>query len=58
MLIITAFVLGLYKNEIVANLLAIYAYWLLVVGVICLMIEYVREKKGEEDEGDGGEDTD
>jgi hypothetical protein len=58
MLIITAFVLGLYKNEIVANLLAIYAYWLLVVGVICLTIEYVSEKKGEEDEGDGEEGTD
>ena len=45
MLILAAAVLGFYNDENLANIFAIYAYWLLVVGVICLMIEYVREQR-------------
>ncbi len=45
MLITAAIVLAFMKNEALANQLAIYAYWLLVVGVICLTIEYLREQK-------------
>jgi len=60
MLLLAAFALSL-KNEALANLFAIYAYWLLVVGVVCLFIEYVREEREEAKEGsavsrkDGGE---
>ena len=45
MLILAAIVLAFYKNENLANQLSIYAYWLLVVGVICLTIEYIREQR-------------
>ncbi len=44
MLILAAIVLAFYNNENLANQLAIYAYWLLVVGVVCLTIEFIREK--------------
>lgn len=44
MLILAAAMLALYNNENLANQLAIYAYWLLAVGVTCLLIEYIREK--------------
>lgn len=43
MLGLTAIALGFINNENFANQLAIYAYWLLVVGVACLLIEYLRE---------------
>ena len=46
MLIIAAILLA-YGNEDLANQAAIYAYWLLVVGVICLTIEYLREQREE-----------
>ncbi len=45
MLALSATVLAFYKNEILANQLSIYAYWLLVVGVVCLTIEYIREQR-------------
>jgi len=45
MLIVAAVVLAFLRNEALANQLAIYAYWLLVVGVICLIIEYIKEKE-------------
>lgn len=44
MLILAAIALGIYNNENLANQLSIYAYWMLVVGVLCLLIEYIREK--------------
>jgi hypothetical protein len=34
-----------YKNEGYANLLAIYTYWLLVVGIICLSVEYLIKQR-------------
>jgi len=43
MLTIATIALTLY-NETLANLLAIYAYWLLVVGIICLLVEFIKEK--------------
>lgn len=45
MLILAAIVLAFMKNEALANQLSIYAYWFLVVGVICLTIEYIKEQK-------------
>ncbi|MBU5689248.1 MAG: hypothetical protein KQA41_03425 [Candidatus Aenigmarchaeota archaeon] len=48
MLIAAAIVLAFMKNESLANQLAIYAYWLLVTGVLCLTIEYMRESKNSE----------
>ena len=45
MLFLSAIVLAFYKNEVLANQLSIYAYWLLVVGVVCLTIEYIREQR-------------
>jgi len=42
MLIFAAITLAFTTNEFLANQLAIYAYWLLVVGVVCLTIEYVK----------------
>ncbi|MHA1595163.1 MAG: hypothetical protein ACTSXX_10535, partial [Candidatus Baldrarchaeia archaeon] len=42
-LTIAVIALTLY-NETLANLLAIYAYWLLVVGIICLLVEFIKEK--------------
>lgn len=45
MLVLSVISLILNKNESFANQLAIYAYWLLVVGAICLLIEYLRELK-------------
>jgi hypothetical protein len=39
-----------YEDEAFANQLAIVAYWLLVVGTVCLLVEYFRDRKksGEE----------
>lgn len=45
MLVLTVIVLAIYNNDDLANRLAIYAYYLLIVGVSCLFIEYVRERK-------------
>ena len=45
MLVFAAVVLGIYNDETLANIFAIYAYWLLVDGVVCLFIEYVREER-------------
>lgn len=44
LLIIAAVILAT-GDEDLANQLAIYTYWLLVVGVICLTIEYIREER-------------
>ena len=44
MLVVSAITLALYRNEALANQFAIYAYWLLVVGVVCLTIEQAREE--------------
>jgi len=44
LLIVAAIILAT-GNEDLANQLAIYTYWLLVVGVICLTIEYIREER-------------
>jgi hypothetical protein len=45
MLALSALALTFYKDESFANLFAIYAYWLLVVGTTCLLIEYLREQR-------------
>jgi len=45
MLIISAVILGIYNNEDAANLVAVYAYWLLLDTVICEIIEYAREER-------------
>ncbi|MCK5030514.1 MAG: hypothetical protein KAR64_03520 [Thermoplasmatales archaeon] len=45
MLALSALTLAFYKSESFANQLAIYAYWLLVVGTTCLLIEYLREQR-------------
>lgn len=37
-------------NDAYANQVAIYAYWFLVSGVICLLAEYLREKPSEKSE--------
>jgi phage FluMu protein Com len=45
MLALSALTLAFNKNESIANQFAIYAYWLLVVGTTCLLIEYLREQR-------------
>ncbi|MCX7759274.1 MAG: hypothetical protein N2169_06690 [bacterium] len=45
LLVLAAIFLSFMKNEAFANQLAIYAYWLLVVGVATLTIEYFREER-------------
>jgi len=45
MLALSALTLAFNKNESIANQFAIYAYWLLVVGITCLLIEYLREQR-------------
>ena len=45
LLIIAAFILAFQKSEDLANQIAIYSYWLLVVGVTCLTIDYFREQR-------------
>jgi hypothetical protein len=45
MLVLAAITLELIKNESFANQLAIYAYWLILVGTICLIIRYIRESR-------------
>lgn len=45
LLIIAAFILAFQKSEDLANQIAIYSYWLLVVGVACLTIDYFREQR-------------
>ena len=42
MLVLSAIIFTFYNNTKSANQLAIYAYWLIIVGVICLIIEYIR----------------
>jgi phage FluMu protein Com len=42
---LTGITIGFIKNETFANQLAIYAYWLLVVGVACLLIKSLREQR-------------
>lgn len=44
MLILSAVTLASGK-EVLANQFAIYAYFLLVVGVACMLIEFLKEKK-------------
>ncbi len=45
LLVLTIAVIALtFYNETLANLLAIYAYWLLIVGIICLLVEFIKEK--------------
>jgi len=48
MLALSALTLAFNKNESIANQFAIYAYWLLVVGITCLLIEYLREQRTSE----------
>ena|GEM_PF-1205662 len=48
LLLIIAAVILTFGNEDLANQVAIYTYWLLVVGVICLTIEYIREGRRDE----------
>ena len=45
LLMVAAIILAL-GNEELANQVAIYVYWLLVVGVVCLTVEYIREERG------------
>ena len=47
-LLLAGVILSITQNSNFANLFAIYAYWLLVVGVVCLIIDYIRERKGNE----------
>jgi hypothetical protein len=44
MLALSVVLFAVFSNPTYANQLAIYAYWLLVVGVICLIIEYKRNR--------------
>ena len=44
LLVLAAIVLAFHKNENLANQLAVYAYWLLVVGIIGMIIECIKEK--------------
>jgi hypothetical protein len=37
--------LNLYQNVLLSNHLSLYTYWLLLVGVSVLTIEYIRENK-------------
>jgi len=43
MLFLAAAILDIYGNKNLANLVGIYIYWLLVIGIICLTIEYIKE---------------
>lgn len=46
MLIIAGIVLSIPPNDLAAaNVFAIYAFWLLIVGIICLTVEYIRERR-------------
>lgn len=45
MLLLAGAALGFLNNLNVANQLAVYAYLLLVVGVVCLVIEQIRNRK-------------
>ncbi len=45
MLVLAAVTLAFRNDENLANQLAIYAYWLLVVGTTLMLIEYAREGK-------------
>jgi len=54
MLLLSALALAFNKNESIANQFAIYAYWLLVVGIICLLIEYLREQRASEGKKQSG----
>lgn len=46
MFIIAGVVLSIPPNDLTAaNVFAIYAFWLLVVGIICLTVQYIREGK-------------
>ena len=44
MLALSALTLVFNKNESFANQFAIYAYWLVVVGIICILIEFLIEQ--------------
>ena len=54
MLALSALTLVFNKNESIANQFAIYAYWLLVVGTTCLLIEYLREQRTSEGKKQSG----
>jgi len=54
MLALSALTLAFNKNESIANQFAIYAYWLLVVGITCLLIEYLREQRVSEEKRQSG----
>jgi hypothetical protein len=45
MFLIAGIILSIPPNDItVTNLFAVYAFWLLLVGMVCLAIEYKRER--------------
>jgi len=54
MLVLSALALAFNKNESIANQFAIYAYWLLVVGIICLLIDYLREQRASKEKRQSG----
>jgi len=45
LLFASAFALAFYKEESIAKQLAISAYWLMVVGVTCLFIEFLIDQR-------------
>lgn len=45
LLLLSIIILSIDKNEIGANQLLVYVYWLLVMGVICQLIEYLKDSK-------------
>jgi len=45
LLIYSAIVLAFFEDESYANIIAIQAYWFLVSGVICQVIEFFQERK-------------
>ena len=45
LLLISMISLSFYNDEILANQLVLYVYWLLVVGVLCQLIEFLRGLK-------------
>jgi len=45
LLFASAFALAFYKEEFIAKQLAISAYWLMVVGVTCLFIEFLIDQR-------------
>jgi len=48
LLLMLAAVLLVYKKEAGANMVAEYAYFVLVIGVLIQLVQYIKEKPGAE----------